>query len=544
MGFELENFGDEQLDGDYLAYLVDDLAADQTDRYERMWNYFRNPLYPAMGMCLDKADSHGRPYCQAQEAGLPARITGVVHGLSHGDQVTDLRRKEVVIENDIAWRIETDVNFLFGHKPAIRSLAGDTHLARTIEAILNAVLEANGDIGFLQEMATLGAVYGFVDVALRLPADSPQAPSQSPWRLPGPPVTGAAPATGRPGTPLNSSVATDAPSFPPRDGPLDPAAVERAVAMASNLQLEAIEATRVLPILEENDCRRLRYWVQKYDKYPARMGNPQRPWYRMGLGRRPAAPDVVEVIEIIGSAWWQRYEDRHLIAEGANPLGVLPVVHIPNIVLPGSYEGAGEVEPLIPLQDELNTRLSDRANRVTYQSFKMYLGKGIDDFLERPVGPGQMWATHNMDACIEEFGSDPGSPSEDAHIEQVRQAMDKLSGVTPLAAGLIRGAVGNLTSATALKVLLGGLLARTAKKRLTYGAGLQRIFELILGWMDTAGALRTSPADRRVEIHWPSPIPTDEGEQLRNAQIKVALGIPADRILAELGYPRQASPAE
>jgi hypothetical protein len=171
----------------------------------------------------------------------------------------------------------------------------------------------------------------------------------------------------------------------------------------------------------------------------------------------------------------------------------------------------------------------------------MYLGKGIDDFLERPVGPGQMWATQNLNASIEEFGSDNGSPSEDVHIDQVRQALDKVSGVTPLAAGLIRGNVGNLTSATALKVLLSGLLAKTARKQLTYSAGLQRLAELALAWLDLTGVLPTSPKDRRIEVHWGNPLPNDEGEQLRNAQIKAQLGVPADRIFTELGYDRQTA---
>ena len=546
MSFELANFTDEQLDPDYLAYLVDQLAAEQAGRYERLWDYFRNPLSPALGVAAGAMNAHSRPYFQAQEAGLPPRITGVAHGLSGGELLTDLRRKEVVIENDIAWRIETAMDFLFGRKPTIRSLAEPPGLAEAIEQVLEALLEANGGIGFLQELALFGAVYGFVDVALRPPAETPEAQPQAPWRLSGSPVTAAATAsaTGRPGTPEGDGNSPSSPSFLPQDGQQDPRAIKQAVALAKKLQLEAIEAPRVLPILEENDYRRLRYWIQKYDVRPARMSEANRPWYAMGFGRRQAPPEVVEVIEIISPSWWQRYENRRLVAEGPNPLGVLPVVHIQNIALPGSYEGASEVEPLIPLQDELNTRLSDRANRVTFQSFKMYLGKGIDDFLERPVGPGQMWATHNMDARIEEFGSDPGSPSEDAHIEQIRQAMDKVSGITSLAAGLIRGHVGNLTSATALKVLLSGLLARTAKKRLTYGAGLQRVFELVLGWLDLAGALRTDPGDRRVEIHWPNPLPADEGEQLRNAQIKAALGVPAERILAELGYDRAAAESD
>jgi hypothetical protein len=252
----------------------------------------------------------------------------------------------------------------------------------------------------------------------------------------------------------------------------------------------------------------------------------------------------VEVVELIGPTWWQQYEDRQLVAEGPNTLGRIPIVHVQNLPATGSYAGLSDVEPLIPLQDELNTRLSDRANRVTYQSFKMYLGKGIDDFLDRPVGPGQMWSTQNLAASIEEFGHDDGSPSEDAHIEQVRQALDKVSGVTPLAAGLIGGNIGHLTSATALRVCLSGLLAKTTRKRLTYGAALANVAELALAWLDRTGVLATRPEDRRVEVVWPDPLPTDEAQQLANAKAKQDLGVPRARILAELGYSTQPTLTE
>ena len=47
-------------------------------------------------------------------------------------------------------------------------------------------------------------------------------------------------------------------------------------------------------------------------------------------------------------------------------------------------------------------------------------------------------------------------------------------------------------------------------------------------------------ADRRIKVHWPSPLPIDEGDQLRNAQAKAALGLPSEVILRELGYDRDA----
>jgi hypothetical protein len=543
MALELTSFQDDSLDGDYVAYLIEQQSPDLSMRYARLWDYFRNPLNPVAGIAADAMNANSRPYIQAQELGLPARITGVQRAPGRA-AVTDLARKEVVVENDIAWRIHAMVDFLFGKPVTIRSLAGEPALAATIERAIGAILDASGGTGFLQELALLGSIYGFVDVALRTPADGT---SESGPRLPAPVST-----PRRPGT-SSIDAAGESSSAPPGAAAIEEVGgdstgdrsrtlIDRAMNAARMIQLETVEAPRVLPILDEDDYRRVRYWIQCFRKYPPRLETSRRPWFRLPwVGRGSSSPAEVEVVEILGATWWQRYEDRRLVAEGPNSLGRLPVVHVQNLALPGSYEGLSDVEPLIPLQDELNTRLSDRAHRVTYQSFKMYLGKGIDDFLERPVGPGQMWSTANLQASIEEFGSDSGSPSEDLHIDQVRAAMDKTSGVPPLAAGLIHGNVGNLTSATALKVLLSGLLSRTDRKRLTYGAGIERLVELSLDWLDRMGALRTHPSDRRVEIHWPEPLPVDEGERLRNAQIKAQLGVPADRVLAELGYDREAT---
>jgi hypothetical protein len=227
-------------------------------------------------------------------------------------------------------------------------------------------------------------------------------------------------------------------------------------------------------------------------------------------------------------------------ADAGNPLGFVPVVGFINQTDAAGAAIAGlgisDVEPLLPLQDELNTRLSDRANRVTLQSFRMYLGKGIEDFTKRPVGPGQMWSTENPDASIAAFGGDSETPSEAAHINEIREALDKISGVTPVAAGLLRGKVGNLTSAVALRVTLIALLARVERKRaglaLTLSAAVRRVLEIL----DRAGIEKSAPEDRGIEITWPSAIPENMSERLKEAQMKVGLGVPRGVVLAELGY--------
>jgi hypothetical protein len=535
MAFELGSFADEQLDVDYLTYLIDQQLVHSGSLHRRLWDYFRNPIVPVL--LPGSRGANGRPYVQAQEEGLPPRITGMERV---GGAQINLDRKEVVIENDIAWRVHTMIDFLFGQAPNIRSMAANPELAGCIERLVTTMFDANGGVSFFQELAMLGAVYGFVDVAFRIPAITPATGLPTARSVASTlPAEFTSASAQMPGTSAAEDLSGENVPQDPR-GDRFKRYLERAMPSARSIILETVEAPRVLPILDENNFRQVRYWVQRLYKYPSRMENGPWSWRSFLGGGREQSPAVVEVVEIISPQWWQRYEDRVLTAEGVNGLGQLPVVHIQNMPLPLSYEGLSDVEPLIPLQDELNTRLSDRANRVTYQAFKMYLAKGIEDFLARPVSPGQMWSTQNTDATIQEFGSDNGSPSENAHIEQVRAAMDKVSAVPPLAAGLIGGNIGNLTSATALKVLLGGLLARTEKKRLAYGAGIGKIVELALTWMDKAGLFPTSPADRQIEIHWPNPLPTDEGEQLRNAQIKAQLGLPSERILAELGYDRGA----
>jgi hypothetical protein len=66
----------------------------------------------------------------------------------------------------------------------------------------------------------------------------------------------------------------------------------------------------------------------------------------------------------------------------------------------------------------------------------------IHEFRYPRLGPGQMWGTDNPDAEIKAFGGDQAAPSEESHINEVREALDKISGVSPVAAGLIRGKIG------------------------------------------------------------------------------------------------------
>jgi hypothetical protein len=147
-----------------------------------------------------------------------------------------------------------------------------------------------------------------------------------------------------------------------------------------------------------------------------------------------------------------------------------------------------------------------------------------------------MWVTDNLDASIDSFGGDADSPSERQHLEDLREALDKASGVTPAAAGHIKARVGNLTSENALRISLMGTIAKTKRKRITYGGGIRALCELILHALDVYGVYRTEPADRGIDVVWTDPLPPDESRRINDALAKAQLGVPLTTLRAELGY--------
>lgn len=457
---------------------VEAFTRTQLPRLERFWAYYRNPMHLA-------SDQHVRSrwYRLAQEAGLPGRTSGAV---------TDKRifeRREVVVENDIAWRLQAMVDFMFGKPVDIRSDARSPALARTIERVLHAVWTASGGIALLQDLALMGHIYGHADLALR----------------------------------VNESLI---------GAGGDDEAISSAA--AAGLRIELVEPRRGIAMLDPMDYRTIRAYIVRH----AHGANTPAPTAGGGLLRRMLTDPEGETLEVIGPRSWTMFENGRSMWEQTLNLtgGHIPVVHIQNIAQPFEYSGQGEVEPLIPLQDELNTRLSDRASRVTLQSFKMYLAKGIHGFENARVGPGQIWTTDNPGASVEAFGGDASSPSEESHIREVREALDKISGIPPLASGVVQAKIGNLSSANALRITLMAALSKTARKRITYGNGITRMCQLILTALHHAGVLLTHEHDRRTRIAWQDPLPEDTRELMQAAEAKARLGVPRQRILEELGY--------
>ncbi len=384
--------------------------------------------------------------------------------------IDEVTRKEVVIENDIGWRVETMIDYLFGKPLVVDSAAPDPSRRALISELLRLILAHNGGILFLQQLALLGSVHGFVDVLVKLVdrgAPRPIESACSPRDLGQPPVCDdddneqSTPAPHRP-EPHDAASAPregEITAPPPADEPSRTSAADnipraaQLARLAGMVRLEIVEPARALPFLSPTDYRVVDAYAQCLEMSngtgtSSGSARGHRTWtdrFRRVFshvaerrGAEGGPPEATITVDLLTATTWRRYENGKLLAAGINSLGEIPLVHIQNTAIPFEYSGASDVEPLIPLQDELNTRLSDRAHRITMQSFRMYLGKGIDGFDKLPVSPGRMWMTDNDQADVVEFGGDASCPSEDAHRSDVREAMDKTSGVSPIAAGGVK----------------------------------------------------------------------------------------------------------
>ncbi|GAB5497454.1 MAG: hypothetical protein Phyf2KO_25340 [Phycisphaerales bacterium] len=487
--------------------LVDHLIRGQEQRaseLERFWAYYRNPAIHTTGVGADGLAKSTRRL--AQEEGLPARVTGGRIGVVGDDRHAE--RREVVIENDIAWRVHAMIDFLFGKQPSIVSTAQSEATRELIDELVESAWKSSGGLELLQDAALIGHVYGHVDLLLRVDEESLAS-------------------LGRRAAKLRASGASHH-------------AMRGLMRQAGRaFRIEPVTPCRGIAVSDPSDYRAIAGYVIHYEREANEVervglvrklaGKSRGEW-----GRRRRTETYTEVFGLGGHELWVGGE---LIEhdDGGVLSGVVPVAHVQNMSQPLRYEGVGDVEPLIALQDELNTRLSDRASRVTLQSFKMYLAKGIDGFDRMPVSPGTVWSTDNPDASVESFGGDAASPSEDRHIGEIRQALDKVSGVPPVASGVIEARVGNLTSANALRVTMVNLISRTNRKRVTYGRGMVEISELVLAAAGDSGLIESALGDRELKVEWPDPLPIGDDELAASARIRRELGVPDDRIAEHFG---------
>lgn len=252
---------------------------------------------------------------------------------------------------------------------------------------------------------------------------------------------------------------------------------------------------------------------------------------------------VYTFTEILTDASVQQYINDELVDEYPNALGMVPVVHIPNVTITSSPWGQSDIWDIIQLNRELNEKMTEVSDIINYHAAPVTIITGAKaSQLER--GPKKVWAGLPKDAQVFNLESRGEMSGALEYIQMIKRAMHEITGVPETALGQFQP-VSN-TSGVALAIQYQPLMNRYQMKKTHFTNGLERLNEIIIrtaaifepqllvfdptqsAMPEADQATALDPADPntyKTTIHWPEPLPVDALIKLNEVQAKMALGI-------------------
>ncbi|MGE5617672.1 MAG: phage portal protein [Sphingomonadaceae bacterium] len=213
--------------------------------------------------------------------------------------------------------------------------------------------------------------------------------------------------------------------------------------------------------------------------------------------------------------------DREVL-RAPNPYGFIPFVHIPNVRPANEFWGTSDLKDLMPLNRELNERMSDVADVIRFHCDPPVIFKGVTEHSNLAVGPGTVWDVPEG-AEVELLEWRGQAPAVHEHIERVMRAIHDVT-ETPKTAF---GDSGRLLSGVALETELQPLIQKTLRKRTWWNAGLRQRNRQILRIAELKGLGSFAPY--RSRVIWPPLLPADDEVEVRNNVALVAAGLRSRR---------------
>jgi hypothetical protein len=253
---------------------------------------------------------------------------------------------------------------------------------------------------------------------------------------------------------------------------------------------------------------------------------------------------VFTYTEILTDDVIEEYINDEMIDQRPNPLGVIPVVHIPNLPVSGSPWGLSDCHDIINLNRQYNEISTDVADIVNYHAAPVTVIIGAKPAgLEK--GPKKVWGGLPKDSQV--FNLEGGASGIDGalkYMEMLKRSMHELVGIPETALGQMQP-ISN-TSGVALSIQYQPLMNRYQQKVVQYGRGVKAINELILltlavkepdtlRWnSDVDGPIKEGqypvldPNDPLMFVtypHFPPPLPLDKLVVLNEVQMMMGMGL-------------------
>ena len=264
----------------------------------------------------------------------------------------------------------------------------------------------------------------------------------------------------------------------------------------------------------------------------------------MGIEGKPVARMYKEVVTRDTISY---YIDNELVEEIPNILREINIVQIKNIPLAGESRGQSDLKSIIPLQKELNAKVTDVSDIINYHSAPITIIQGAKSKnLEK--GAKKVWGGLPKDAKVYNLELNSDLNASNNFISTIKTAIHELSNTPEDSLGG-KSAVSN-TTGVALQIKYAPLLEKTWLKRQTYGGGIKDVCRLVIKLLRVKGSdeerkllndlMATSEGIKKVfdiTVTFPDPLPKDEMVQLQIIAQKMNLGLEEpEGALTDLGY--------
>lgn len=221
------------------------------------------------------------------------------------------------------------------------------------------------------------------------------------------------------------------------------------------------------------------------------------------------------------------YTDGQETDRMPNPYGLIPFVQIKNFPIAGKERGQGDLEDIIPLNVELNTKKSDVSEVIDYHSAPITLVYGAKiGNLEK--GANKVWGGLPKDAKVENLGLQGDLTASASYITDCKTAMCEIGGIPETVLGGA-AAISN-TSGVALQYINLPLIERTNVKRKCTSDGLVLVNKMIL-FISLHHGLIVKPDSISMrdflfnEVEMPDTLPKDQLIELNQIQQELTLGL-------------------
>lgn len=210
-----------------------------------------------------------------------------------------------------------------------------------------------------------------------------------------------------------------------------------------------------------------------------------------------------------------------------NPYGFIPFVQIKNFPIAGRTRGVGDLDDVIPLNVEMNTKKSDISEVIDYHSAPITLVYGAKiGNLEK--GANKVWGGLPKDAKVENLGLQGDLTASSNYVADIRTSMCEIAGIPETVLGGA-SAISN-TSGVALQYINLPLIEKTRVKRNCSKAGLEKVNKMII-FISLYHGLIEKPDEITMkdfvhnEVEIPDTLPKDELIELQKIQQELTLGL-------------------